>query len=122
MQDKTGTWNGPAPTGFLNSGAAAEPARPAVVREPATTVLSSGQQMPMIGLGTYKLESADVVKKALELGYRHFDCKFHRTVHGLDAYMFVGHIICTAVAVHPDSKVQTVQHKDSSVHVGRRRV
>lgn len=41
-------------------------------------MLSSGQRMPMIGLGTYKLESPDVVKKALELGYRHFDCKYHR--------------------------------------------
>eukprot|EP00878_Enallax_costatus_P042491 GHUV01049870.1.p1 GENE.GHUV01049870.1~~GHUV01049870.1.p1 ORF type:complete len:360 (+),score=108.37 GHUV01049870.1:232-1311(+) len=73
-QDKTGTWNGPAPTGARNGGAAAEAARPAIVREPSTAVLSSGQRMPMIGLGTYQLESADAVKTALELGYRHFDC------------------------------------------------
>jgi diketogulonate reductase-like aldo/keto reductase len=31
--------------------------------------------MPLIGLGTYKLASADAVKTALELGYRHFDCE-----------------------------------------------
>ena len=30
--------------------------------------------MPLIGLGTYKLESAEVVKTALQAGYRHFDC------------------------------------------------
>lgn len=39
-------------------------------------LLSSGQRMPVIGLGTYKLASADAVKTALELGYRHFDCEW----------------------------------------------
>jgi hypothetical protein len=28
----------------------------------------------MIGMGTYLLKSADAVRDALELGYRHFDC------------------------------------------------
>lgn len=30
--------------------------------------------MPLLGLGTYKLESADAVRTALALGYRHIDC------------------------------------------------
>jgi diketogulonate reductase-like aldo/keto reductase len=46
-----------------------------VVYEATTALLSTGQRMPMIGLGTYQLSSADVVRKALELGYRHFDCE-----------------------------------------------
>lgn len=48
------------------------------MREPTKVLLSTGQHMPLIGLGTYKLQSADAVKTALELGYRHFDCKFCR--------------------------------------------
>lgn len=47
----------------------------AAVREPITVMLCTGQRMPLIGLGTYKLQSADAVKTALELGYRHFDCE-----------------------------------------------
>eukprot|EP00879_Flechtneria_rotunda_P030345 GHRR01032968.1.p1 GENE.GHRR01032968.1~~GHRR01032968.1.p1 ORF type:complete len:299 (+),score=105.12 GHRR01032968.1:711-1607(+) len=30
--------------------------------------------MPMIGMGTWQLDSADAVKRALDIGYRHFDC------------------------------------------------
>jgi len=30
--------------------------------------------MPLIGLGTYKLDAADAVHAALSLGYRHIDC------------------------------------------------
>lgn len=45
------------------------------MREPTTVLLSTGQRMPLIGLGTYKLQSAEAVKTALELGYRHFDCE-----------------------------------------------
>ncbi|KAF6262790.1 NADP-dependent oxidoreductase domain-containing protein [Scenedesmus sp. NREL 46B-D3] len=71
----TGTWNGPAPTGARNpEAAAAAAAKPAVVYEATTALLSTGQRMPMIGLGTFQLSSAAVVRKALELGYRHFDC------------------------------------------------
>lgn len=77
-QAGTGTWNGPAPRGYADAAAgaaaAAAPATPAVVREPTYALLSSGARMPMIGFGTYKVESAEVVKQALELGYRHFDC------------------------------------------------
>lgn len=40
-------------------------------------LLASGQRMPIIGLGTYKLASPEPVKTALELGYRHFDCASH---------------------------------------------
>lgn len=37
--------------------------------------------MPLIGLGTYKLQSSDAIKTALDLGYRHFDCAslFHKS-------------------------------------------
>ncbi|QEG23763.1 aldo/keto reductase [Mariniblastus fucicola] len=34
-------------------------------------------QMPLVGLGNWKIEkdvAADVVQKAIEIGYRHFDC------------------------------------------------
>ena len=30
--------------------------------------------MPLVGLGTYKCGSADAVRAALRLGYRHIDC------------------------------------------------
>jgi hypothetical protein len=76
-QDATGTWNGPAPTGARGQAAATAAAtvKSVVVQEPATTLLSTGQRMPMIGLGTCGIKSPDVIKKALELGYRHFDCE-----------------------------------------------
>lgn len=76
-QAGTGTWHGPAPRGAANPEAAAAAAakQAAAVREPSTVPLSTGQRMPLIGLGTYKLASADAVKTALELGYRHFDCE-----------------------------------------------
>ncbi|WIA20539.1 hypothetical protein OEZ85_004932 [Tetradesmus obliquus] len=73
----TGTWNGPAPTGARDPAAAAAAAAAAnltAANEATTALLSTGQRIPMIGLGTYQLKSADAVKKALELGYRHFDC------------------------------------------------
>lgn len=72
----TGTWHGPAPRGAANPEAALAAAdkAAAAVREPATVMLCTGQRMPLIGLGTYKLQSADAVKTALDLGYRHFDC------------------------------------------------
>jgi hypothetical protein len=33
-----------------------------VVKEPDSVLLASGQRMPIIGLGTYGITSADVVK------------------------------------------------------------
>lgn len=38
--------------------------------------LSDGTTMPILGLGTYKSPSEDLIKivtRALEIGYRHFD-------------------------------------------------
>ncbi|OFT81946.1 aldo/keto reductase [Corynebacterium sp. HMSC29G08] len=40
------------------------------------TTLNDGYDFPLLGLGTYKLEGADVepvVRRAIELGYRHID-------------------------------------------------
>lgn len=45
------------------------------MRIPVTT-LNDGYDFPLLGLGTYKLEPADVervVRRAIELGYRHID-------------------------------------------------
>lgn len=42
-----------------------------------TIKLSSGRRLPLVGLGTWKLEravAADVVYEAVRCGYRHFDC------------------------------------------------
>lgn len=42
-----------------------------------TVTLHNGIQMPIIGLGTYRLENSegtlDLIVKALEIGYRHID-------------------------------------------------
>jgi hypothetical protein len=80
-QAGTGTWHGPAPRGAANPEAALAAAdkAAAAVREPTTVMLCTGQRMPLIGLGTYKLQSADAVTMALELGYRHFDCECSRS-------------------------------------------
>ncbi|EEB14936.1 aldose reductase, putative [Pediculus humanus corporis] len=41
-----------------------------------TTTLNNGQQIPIVGLGTWQLhgdEKTEFIKKAIDLGYRHFD-------------------------------------------------
>jgi hypothetical protein len=42
--------------------ASAAAAKPEVIKEPDSVLLSSGQRMPIIGLGTFQVESADVIK------------------------------------------------------------
>ena len=42
-----------------------------------TQTTLGNSRMPLVGLGTWKIEkpaAADVVQKAIEVGYRHFDC------------------------------------------------
>lgn len=42
-----------------------------------TAGLRSGDKMPLIGLGTWKLpneKATDLVQEAVRRGYRHFDC------------------------------------------------
>jgi len=35
--------------------------------------LNNGMQMPILGLGTGSIESADIFEQAIKVGYRHFD-------------------------------------------------
>jgi alcohol dehydrogenase (NADP+) len=76
----TGTWLGPAPRGAgeAAAAAAAAAAAPKAVREPDSVLLSNGARMPLLGLGTYKIDSPEAVKRALAVGYRHLDCGCRR--------------------------------------------
>ena len=81
----TGTWNGPAPTGYGNAPRHAQDQSPTATmskREPDTLLLPGGGRLPLIGLGTFKVSSPEVISKAVQLGYRHFDCA---TVYGNQA-------------------------------------
>jgi alcohol dehydrogenase (NADP+) len=75
-----GTWDGPAPRGqgIVPRHAQDNPEIPKdcvqVSHEPDCIVLRGGVRMPLLGLGTFRMTEAASVKKALELGYRHFDC------------------------------------------------
>jgi len=74
----TGTWAGPAPTGYKAAPTYCTDGDrnqvTAVTKEPSHALLGSGQKMPMVGMGTYQVASPDPVREALALGYRHFDC------------------------------------------------
>eukprot|EP00877_Chromochloris_zofingiensis_P000424 jgi/Chrzof1/10382/Cz04g39250.t1 len=74
LQAGTGTWDGPAPRGAATAQALPAVAAAAAVHEPQHVTLCNGAAMPMIGLGTYKIESADVIRTALDVGFRNFDC------------------------------------------------
>lgn len=79
----TGTWNGPAPvslaaeTAAQQSATAANAAAAAAVAaasEPRHILLPGGARLPVLGLGTYKIEQPESIVSALRLGYRHLDC------------------------------------------------
>ncbi|KAI3430761.1 hypothetical protein D9Q98_009173 [Chlorella vulgaris] len=76
--DRTGVWNGPAPRGYVSEPMHAQDESRAAankpVNEPSYVLLPGATRMPLIGLGTYKIESPESVRKALEVGYRHIDC------------------------------------------------
>ena len=75
-----GTWHGPAPKGqgIAPRHAQDNPEIPAgcvqLAREPDCVILPGGVRMPLVGLGTFRTTDAGDVKRAVELGYRHFDC------------------------------------------------
>lgn len=66
--------NGPAPRGY-NFKPDAAPVAPKPTTQ-ATSIPLRGcpTRLPLIGLGTYSITDPGLVRRALELGYRHFDC------------------------------------------------
>lgn len=75
---RTGTWDGPAPRGYVAEPMHAQdqPARAAArpVADPEFALLPGGVRMPLVGLGTYAITSSDSVRAAMAAGYRHVDC------------------------------------------------
>ena len=66
-----GVWDGPAPRGYTDTPTHAEDAAPKPSDSQQETVtLSSGQVMPLLGIGTYKLENVDALKLALDSAWR----------------------------------------------------
>lgn len=62
-----GVWDGPAPRGYTDTPTHAEDAAPKPSDSQQETVtLSSGQVMPLLGIGTYKLENVEALKLALD--------------------------------------------------------
>jgi diketogulonate reductase-like aldo/keto reductase len=57
----------PPPSSPAAAAAAAKP-------DADSVVLRGGARMPLLGLGTYALDSPDAVRAALAAGYRHVDC------------------------------------------------
>ena len=65
LQGNVGTWDGPAPRGQ----SAEEVARASSgantttsARQPDSTLLPGGASLPLLGFGTYKVDSADVIR------------------------------------------------------------
>lgn len=83
--------------------AADEPAAaPVPVTESDYVTLPGGGRMPLLGLGTYKIERADQVTAALAAGYRHLDCA---PAYGNEAA--VGEAVAAFLSEHgPDSRSQ----------------
>lgn len=71
-QDRTGVWNGPAPTG--GTGRTQNSAGLAPAPQSDSLLLPSGARMPLVGFGTYKVDKPESVRSAIAEGYRHIDC------------------------------------------------
>ncbi|KAK9807579.1 hypothetical protein WJX72_003232 [[Myrmecia] bisecta] len=80
-----GVWDGPAPRGAATR-AQAERTQAAYTTEALPqedhVCLPGGAKLPLLGFGTYKVTSSDVLREALAAGYRHFDCA---SVYGNEA-------------------------------------
>mmetsp|Transcript_34996 Transcript_34996/g.76501 ORF Transcript_34996/g.76501 Transcript_34996/m.76501 type:complete len:382 (-) Transcript_34996:290-1435(-) len=74
---KTGTWDGPAPVGSRDvpPGLLSIPAPVHARKGPGVSdvTLPMGAKMPLLGMSTEGTNEA-ILKQALQLGYRHFDC------------------------------------------------
>ncbi|KAL6772275.1 hypothetical protein ACKKBG_A29600 [Auxenochlorella protothecoides x Auxenochlorella symbiontica] len=70
-----GVWDGPAPQGSSAPPTHAEDMAPTPADSQQSTVtLPGGSVMPLLGIGTYKLDSVEALHTALDAGYRHVDC------------------------------------------------
>ncbi|MEW5302140.1 MAG: hypothetical protein WDW36_004949 [Sanguina aurantia] len=115
----TGTWNGTAPRGDPNRAANEEALRvkALVINEPTSVRLSDGTSMPITGLGTGAPGlTAETVKSALAMGYRHFDCAwFYKNEAvvgaGLKAFIEEG----KRSELYICSKVWNTHHRPASV-------
>ncbi|MFT5498444.1 MAG: D-xylose reductase, partial [Kiritimatiellia bacterium] len=86
-----------------------------------TQKLRSGREMPMVGLGLWKIDQdqvADVVVDAIDAGYRHFDsaCDYGNEVEagvGLQRAMAAGTV--TREALWVTSKLWNTYHRPEHV-------
>lgn len=72
---KTGTWDGPAPKGMRANaveGRAGSNGQASTSQSPVIT-LPGGTALPLIGFGTYKIDSADTVRCPPNLGLLRVD-------------------------------------------------
>ena len=59
-EGNTGTWNGPAPRGAPSAGQCEAGSAP--TSQPTTVLLNNGHRMPLLGFGTYKIQSPGALR------------------------------------------------------------